>query len=287
MLLLDLPFLQALGPWQRGKSPLSPSVSDEARHAVQGACDEIIELYSELSAGRVGTDQSRFLALAPDDRRLDPRFETTLTGRLRLPASEYDCQIADISAGGMNVIAPHALVTVGLQVAVFSQGLPRLVGIIRWINGPSFGVQFTNPIPQQVIERMGQLKRRVRSPRAARVKTALPAHVFFDGAQYPVVVRNISVGGLMMTSDQPVQKGKRKPIRTGQALMIEIADLLPIGGHVRWSCGSQYGIMLSKFLSVAIAEEIGRMGNLNPAWIDDVRLAHIEAGTSAAVPPRS
>ncbi|WP_165374779.1 PilZ domain-containing protein [Sphingomonas montana] len=220
------------------------------------------------------------VALEPDERRSEPRFETTVTGRVRLPASEHECQIADISTTGMNVFAPDAMINVGLQVAVMSQGLPLLVGIVRWFNGGSFGVQFNKPISADIIERVSQLKRRVRSPRASRVKADFSAQVFFDSKIFPIIVRNISIGGLMMTTEPSFIRGKRKPIQIGQPLMIHIPDLFPFGGHVRWSCGSQYGVMFSKFLPSSVAHDISRIGNLNPAWIDDVRLTHMELGAS-------
>ncbi len=208
------------------------------------------------------------------DRRTEVRHEAQITGRLRLPASEHDCMIVDLSPAGMSVAAPGALVTIGEQVAVVTQDLPRLFGIICWSRGAKFGVRFPRPLPPEVIEHAGRVRRRVRVPRAGRAEVEIDGIVYFDGTRHEVVVGNISAGGLMMTTKIPVRRGQRKPIRDGQALMIEFPDLLPIGGHVRWSCGAKSGVMFSRLLSFAMAEAIVRLGNLSPAWLDDVRLAH-------------
>lgn len=211
-----------------------------------------------------------------EERRSERRRETEVTGRLRLPASEHDCRIVSLSAGGMTVLAADAVVTVGEQVGVVTQELPHLLGIVRWSRGTTFGVQFARPLTEDVIDHMAKFRRRVRTPRAGRAKVELPGLVYFDGSRHEVIVGNISVGGLMFTTRNLVKRGQRKLIRDGQALMIEFDELLPIGGHVRWTCGSTCGVMFSKLLSLPMAEEIVRLGNLSTAWLDDVRLSHCD-----------
>lgn len=207
-----------------------------------------------------------------ENRRTEARHETAVIGRLRLPASEHECRIIDLSTGGMQVVAPDAAVSVGQQVAVATRNFPALVGIVCWSRDGSFGVQFLKPIPQKLIPRLGRFKRRIRRPRAPRVPLSVPAVVFFDGIRRRVKVGNISVGGLMITA---VQDGS-KPIREGQALMIEFPELLPIGGHVRWTADNRCGIMFARLLPVAAAAEIGRLAGLGPAWLQEVRRAHSE-----------
>lgn len=207
-----------------------------------------------------------------ENRRAAARHQTAITGRLRLPASEHECRIVDLSAGGMQVVAPDAAVSVGQQVAVATRNFPALVGIVCWSREGSFGVQFLKPMPPRLIPKVGRLKRRVRRPRSPRVPLSLPAVVFFDGTRRRVTVGNISVGGLMITA---VQDGS-KPIRAGQALMIEFSELLPIGGHVRWAADNRCGIMFARLLPVAAAAEIGRLAGLGSAWLQEVKRAHAE-----------
>jgi hypothetical protein len=213
----------------------------------------------------------------PDpERRSQSRHDAGVMGRLRLPASEHDCWIVDLSTGGMSIVSEDIVVSVGSQVVVVTQNFPRLIGIARWTTDGVIGIQFQRPIAPEVIARMGEIRRRVRSPRAGRAKLELPSVVYFDGAQHDVMVGNISVGGLMMTTRLPVLRGQRKVIRDGQALMIQFPELLPIGGHVRWTCGAKCGVAFSKLLPLPLAEEILRLGNLNNAWLDDVRMAHAD-----------
>ncbi|WP_129790859.1 PilZ domain-containing protein [Sphingosinicella sp. CPCC 101087] len=210
------------------------------------------------------------------ERRSQTRHDAGVMGRLRLPASEHDCWIVELSTGGMRIASEDSVVSVGEQVVVVTQNFPRLIGIARWARQGVIGIQFQRPIAPEVIAKMGEIRRRVRSPRAGRAKLELPSVVYFDGTQHDVVVGNISVGGLMMTTRLPVLRGQRKVIRDGQALMIQFPELLPIGGHVRWTCGARCGVAFSKLLPLPIAEEILRLGNLNPAWLDDVRRAHAD-----------
>jgi hypothetical protein len=176
----------------------------------------------------------------------------------------------------MKVISLSAVISIGEQVAVETQDFPPFLGTVTWSQDGEFGVRFVNSISADVISGVVKLTRRVRTPRASRVRLELPSIVYFDGTRHDVVVGNISVGGLMMTTGRPVRRGQRKLIRRGQALMIEFPELLPIGGHVRWTCGAKCGVMFSKLLAPPIAEEIVRMANLSPAFLDDVRLAHTE-----------
>lgn len=204
--------------------------------------------------------------------------EAPVTGRLRLPASEHDCQITDLSEVEMIVWAPDAITVEGEQVAVVTQGLPRLFGVVCWKQGEVMRVHFARPIPAEVLAKAAQIRRRVRSPRCARAKVELAGSVCFEGTKHEVIVGNISAGGMMMTARVPVRRGQRKLIRDGQALMIHLPELLPFGGHVRWTCGAQCGVMFSKLLTLPMAEEIMRMADLSSAWMDDVLLAHQDFG---------
>ncbi len=203
-----------------------------------------------------------------------PDHEVGITGRLRLPALERDCQVFDLSSEEMEVVAPGAVVCVGEQVAVITQDLPDLHGIVCAIRDEAFGVRFARPLSSDVIALGSRLKRRVRSPRALRAEVDLPIRVHFDGVAHDVLASNISVGGLMMMAQGPVRRGERKLFRQGQALMIEFPELLPIGGNIRWTCGAKCGVMFSKLLTLPMAEEIRRLGHLPQAWLDVVRSAH-------------
>jgi hypothetical protein len=209
--------------------------------------------------------------------------EAPIGGRLRLPASEHECFIGKLSREEMSLEAPDAAAVTGQQVMVLTQDLPRLIGVVTSVASGRLGVRFARPLSAEMLARVALLKRRVRTPRTARVKVELPGSVCFAGGQHEIVVRNISAGGLMMTTQLPVRRGQRKQIRDGQALMIHLPELLPISGHVRWTCGGICGIMFSKLLSNEVAEYIVRLTGLSAGWIDDVRLAHEEFDKRASL----
>ena len=56
----------------------------------------------------------------------------------------------------MNVAAHDAVVAVGQQVSVITQNFPKLAGIVRWTAAGMFGVQFSQPITEQLIEKMAK-----------------------------------------------------------------------------------------------------------------------------------
>lgn len=223
---------------------------------------------------QVSTRADTALGETPAENREAQRHDSEVSGRLRLPASEHDCKILDLSTLGMRLAAPCALVSVGEQVVVETQNFPLLLGNVVWRREREFGVQFVHPIAEAIVERVVRSTRRVRAPRAGRVAVKLPALVFFEDQRIDVLVCNISLGGLMMTARRPVMRGCRNPIRRGQALMIEFPEMWPLGGHVRWRCGAQAGIMFSRLLKPETAADVARMANLSPLFLDEVRCVH-------------
>lgn len=202
--------------------------------------------------------------------------ETELTGSLRTPASEHDCKIMSLSSGGMKIVAPCAVVSLREQVVVETQKFPPFSGVVSWTQGSEFEIQFARPVSAETLDGIAKLTRRVRTPRAHRVELELPSIVYFNGVRHDVVIRNISAGGMMMTSRAPFSRGQRRFVQPGQALMIQFPELLPFGGHVRWVCGGKCGVMFSKLLSVPVAVEVARIAELSSAFVDDVRLVHLD-----------
>ncbi len=207
------------------------------------------------------------------ERRAAERHDAEIVSRLRLPASEHDCQILDLSSNGMRVVSPDSLITIGEQVAIETQGFPPFLGTITWCRNHEFGVRFPRSLSDDIVAGLISFSRRVRTPRAQRMALNRAAIAYFDGNRIDVIVGNIAVGGLMMATREHLRKGHRNLIRSGQALMIEFPELLPIGGHVRWTCGVQCGVMFSKPLKPSVAEDIVGETNLSSAFMDDVRRA--------------
>ncbi len=231
---------------------------------------------AEDDAGRPpveGTGLSGIGGEAGRERRSSERHDADIVSRLRLPASEHDCQILDLSATGMRVVSPDSLINMGEQVAIETQGFPLFLGTVTWRRGDEFGVQFARPLSDDILQGLISFSRRVRTQRAPRMALNRQAIAYFDHNRIDVAVGNIAVGGLMMATHEHLRKGHRNLIRSGQALMIQFPELLPIGGHVRWTCGLQCGVMFSRPLRPSVAEDIVGETNLSSAFMDDVRRA--------------
>lgn len=225
-----------------------------------------------------GTGLSGLDGQAGRERRAAERHDADIVSRLRLPASEHDCQILDLSATGMRVVSPGTMVNLGEQVAIETQGFPLFLGVVSWRRNDAFGVQFVRPLSDDIVAGLIRFSRRVRTARAERMALNRSAIAYFDGNRIDVAVGNIAVGGLMMATHEHLRKGHRNLIRSGQALMIQFPELLPIGGHVRWTCGLQCGVMFSRPLKPSVAEDIVGETNLSSAFMDDVRRAQRDLG---------
>ncbi len=225
-----------------------------------------------------GTGLSGSDGQAGRERRAAERHDADIVSRLRLPASEHDCQILDLSATGMRVVSPDTLVNMGEQVAIETQGFPLFLGTVSWRRDDAFGVQFARPLSDDIVAGLISFSRRVRTTRAQRMALNRSAMAYFDGNRIDVIVCNIAVGGLMMATREHLRKGHRNLVRSGQALMIQFPELLPIGGHVRWTCGVQCGVMFSRPLKPSVAEDIVGEANLSSAFMDDVRRAQRDLG---------
>lgn len=253
-----------------------PKAGVEPAHSEQtsSVTDPGLPLLQQAESSAPASDQAGSEAgSGTEDTRSEPRTLTGIASRLRLPTSEHDCEIIDLSPGGMRIEAPAAVVNVGQQVVVVMQHFPHLIGVVRWTAGGMMGVQFAKPITPELIEKMGEIKRRVRTERPARFETELPCVIYFDKSQLEVVVNNISVGGMLVTGSLPSGRARSKPVRSGQAIMIAFPDMMPFGGHVRWTRGAQWGVMFSKPLTVAAAEDICRLSNAHYALIHEARLS--------------
>ena len=206
---------------------------------------------------------------APDGGGRDgPRRDVAIPATLSLAGTEQDCLIRNISATGMTVVAPQVLVCIGHQVEIRCEQVGSVCGTVRWFERGTFGVQFPAPIARDAVYSAREPLPEGIQPRGGRARMKLPATAHFDDAHIRVVVGNISVGGLMLTS--PV------PLRPSQTLMVEFARMRPIGGHVRWTEEDRCGVMFTRLLPIATAEEIAARAGLPPAWLDDVRVAHRE-----------
>jgi hypothetical protein len=207
---------------------------------------------------------------ATQELRGVPRHEIEIAAKLIVMGAEHDCMIQNISTGGMTVVVRAPNVCMGVQVMVTCAMMPTLCGMVRWFRGDAIGVEFVKSLSVDQVTRMRQMVPAGMQPRAARARIKLPATARFADQCRKVEVLNLSVGGLMMSCGLPP-----KP---GQGLMIEFAEMLPIGGHVRWTEGGRCGVMFSKLLPIAAAEELARRGRIPDGWLDELRWAHGAAG---------
>lgn len=206
------------------------------------------------------------------ERRAAPRHETEIDARLCVMGREHDCTIRNVSTRGMTVTLDTVDLCVGIQVLVTFGAMRRFCGTVRWFRGRSIGIEFVKPLTLDQVYDMRRSTPAGMQPRVGRGRVKLPATARLADRNCWVEILNISVGGLMMAAGFAT--------RPGQRLMIEFPDMLPMGGHVRWSSAGACGVMFSKLLPIPAAQELARRGGLSDAWLDEVRMVHRTALTN-------
>ena len=216
------------------------------------------------STGALVTE--RYGAVDPAEPRIAPRHETEITARLCVAGREYDCTIRNVSTRGMTVALDVVHLGVGIQVLVTCDAVPSLCGTIRWFRSGAFGVEFVKPLSLDQLQKMRQSVPAGMQARPGRARLRMAAVARFGDQSRRIEVLNLSVGGLMMASGLAPKPGQR--------LTIEFTDLVPIGGHVRWSGVGSCGVMFSELLPIPAAEELARRGGLPDGWLEEVRTVH-------------
>lgn len=127
------------------------------------------------------------------------------------------------------------LLPVGAQVSISLNGSPPVAAALRWVRGNRFGAQLSSPLS---LDADLTSRRRTRPP---RFRTDFQGIARYGAIAVSVRIRNISsLGCLIEAALLP---------RIGHVIEIELADLPPLRGRVRWTRMGKAGLMLEVPLS--------------------------------------
>ncbi len=125
---------------------------------------------------------------------------------------------------------------VGAQVDISIDGGAPVTAVLRWVRDNRFGAQLGSPLSRG----SGPIaaRRKVRPP---RFRVDLQGTARYGAVAIPVRLRNISSQGCLI-------EAALLP-RLGHRIEIELPDLLPLRGRVRWSHKGRAGLLLEVPLS--------------------------------------
>jgi len=109
-------------------------------------------------------------------------------------------------------------------------------GVVRWMRGRKFGLQFDEA---QTLFGIGDLDLQHgdiegQQPRAERIALSISARLAFGRPPRPATVRNISRFGMQLVSSSGFAQG--------QCLLIKVSHDPPIHGRVQWSKEGTIGL---------------------------------------------
>lgn len=203
------------------------------------------------------------------DERTAVRRQAALTAEVVSAGGSYVAQIRSISTGGITLgFTRSPALYVGAQLLVRAPGFAPFTGSVRWVGTNECGLAFNVALAEDMLNDETVLFDPGKRARPGRVKIKLPAIARAPGLERKVTVENIGAGGAQISSGLPL------PLTEGRGLMLEIEGALPIGSYVRWRSQGRYGLMFSKLLPIATAEEIADRCTIHRSWLNEVRAAH-------------
>jgi len=202
-----------------------------------------------------------------DERRRAPRQQAALSAEIVLGGRNYSGQVLNISKTGLTLrFEQMPSLFKGAQLLVRTAALEPICGSVCWIGPDTCGLAFNTAIAEDVLEDTTILFDPGKRARPGRAKVQLPAIVRAPGLERKVTIENIGCGGALLTTGLSLQ--------VGRGMMIEIDGVVPIGGYVRWAKLGRCGIMFSKMLTIAAAEEIEEQCSIHASWLNEIRGAH-------------
>jgi hypothetical protein len=201
------------------------------------------------------------------DQRGAPRQQAALSAEIVLGGRSYAGQITNISNTGMTLgFDQNPSLFRGAQVLIKTGSLEPISGSVRWIGSGECGIAFNRAIAEDLLDNSTAFFDPGKRARPGRAKVKLPAVIRAPGLQRKVMIENIGCGGTLFTTGLS--------LNAGRGLMIEIDGILPIGGYVRWARLGRCGVMFSKMLPIAAAEEISERCSIHSSWLNEIRGAH-------------
>ena len=186
------------------------------------------------------------------DRRSDTRMVTTY--RLVQVHHAGDLGLGwcrNISDGGMKLnLGMNVELNDTIDVAFSPTAMVQ--GTVIWVNGTECGVRFTTDIDSAELLSRTAAELRTDNARAPRLKTELPARVYFDGVTKSSVIHDISLRGMKVASDGD--------FRPGLKVNVMLNNNMELRGVVRWTQDNIAGLFLIDSLSVTDLSSVRSLG---------------------------
>ncbi len=181
---------------------------------------------------------------APDEEQKDLRQDRR--HKVFLQASVYpidtycDILIRDVSETGLSGEADVQL-SVGQAVHLSFDEKSFFTGIVRWIRGRRFGLEFTDVVTFPVDVDVDHGYAVGHRPRSQRTSLNLTGRLNTGRPPRPATVRNVSRLGMLLDTSTG--------LATGQHVLVRLGKRPLVSGRVQWVRGGRAGVQTSKEIS--------------------------------------
>jgi len=184
----------------------------------------------------VTSSSSDDVSVSPD-RRQNERFITILrVGIIDVGDRRELCLIRNISSGGV-MIHVYSDLAVGQRVALEFRNGRSVDAQVRWLQGELAGLAFQQPENVQALLENHASALDGQKPRPPRVQISCFATLERKGAAQPVLVHDISQGGVKIEGAN---------LAPGDHVVIALPDMAAVAGTVRWVSKGMAGIAFVK-----------------------------------------
>jgi hypothetical protein len=204
------------------------------------------------------------------DARAEPRTSTSIPATLDSGGARFECTIVDVATGGARVRfhSPDASARpcFGQQLLVTPLNAAPITAILRWAEGPFWGVRFLAPISGDMLTALIAMTGSSMRTRPSRATVGMRAEIRVGTQQHKVWLMNLSGGGAML---------KGAPAMTvGDALFLQFNGFRPIAAYVRWVAGDRVGVMFNRLLPIDDARHVAQLCATSPLWLAEIMEQH-------------
>jgi hypothetical protein len=172
------------------------------------------------------------------DRRENERYATIY--RVARVVTERGhqqlCLIRNISSGGL-LLETYAQLAEGDRLHIEPKTGGSLAGTVSWSQPHLAGVAFAEPIDVNAFLSTEHRGGSSYAPRSPRIETQCRARLQVGSSWQEVRLCDLSQGGAKIACETPIPVGEK--------VVLQVDDLDPLSGHVRWARGDQVGLTFS------------------------------------------
>lgn len=189
----------------------------------------------------------RRLARPDNERRAQDRQAMILrVGVLSQDERASFCLVKNVSLAGLQVKLYGSNFRTG-EVVIRVADEDPIGATIIWIRKGNAGLELDDNVEPAVLLRLQQKLRPVRRRVMPRIRASSYAAVRADGRNVQAVLRDITSMGARITTSRPLEVDARVSIR--------FPDLPEIGARVRWTDGSDCGLVFEAPVPIAVIAE--------------------------------